>query len=52
MFRADGVLPSHPKPVEASTGRKSKQEPHGSCFSLHCTLNHQGESTGPNDDHK
>ncbi len=33
MFRADGVLPSHPKPVEAST-EKSKQEPHGSCFCL------------------
>lgn len=33
--------------------QKCKQEPDGSCFSLHSLLlDHQGKSTGPNDDHK
>ena len=58
MFRADGLLPASSKHIHRKTRnkhrrQKCKQEPDGSCFSLHSLLlDHQGESTGPNDDHK
>lgn len=57
MGNPDGATPPHivefTKTRNKHHRQKCKQEPDGSCFSLHSLLlDHQGKSTGPNDDHK
>ena len=40
-------------PTDRMIPQNAKQEPDGSCFfAASFNLDHQGESTGPNDDHK